>query len=39
MAGGEAIPSDDKLLKVDKAEGDKDDSENGQCWNVEKAGG
>jgi len=37
-AGGEAAPSDDKLLKVDEAEGD-DDNENGQCWNAEEAGG
>jgi len=31
-------PDDDKILKVDEAEGD-DDSENGQGWNVEEAGG
>ena len=36
---GEATLSDDKLLKVDEAEGDNDNSENGQCWNVEEAGG
>ena len=40
MAGSKSIPSGDKLLKVDEAEGDDDDeSENGQCWNVEEAGG
>jgi hypothetical protein len=40
IAGGEATPSDDKLLKVDEAEGDDDDdSENGQGWTVEEAGG
>jgi hypothetical protein len=38
MVGGEATP-DDKLLKIDKTEGDKADSENGQSQNVEKAGG
>jgi len=38
-AGGEATRSDDKLLKEDEAEGNDDDSENGQGWNVEEAGG